>query len=181
MKTLPEGIPSPAGMLEAMPSDTRSRTDLHADGLVEVVVEIPRGGRNKYEQDDDGVIWFDRRIGGPAGFPGEYGYVVGIDAEDGDALDALVLCDEATYPGVHMIARVLGGFELRIGEDTETKILSVPESDHHQDHLRTLSDLPDNALEELDSFFVAYRMLEPGEMEVLRHLERDEVLRDWLS
>ena len=78
--------------------EQRSRDELHAEGLVEVVVEIPRGGRNKYEQDDDGVIWFDRRIGGPAGFPGEYGYVVGIEAEDGDALDALVLCDEATYP-----------------------------------------------------------------------------------
>lgn len=161
--------------------EQRSRDELHAEGLVEVVVEIPRGGRNKYEQDDDGVIWFDRRIGGPAGFPGEYGYVVGIEAEDGDALDALVLCDEATYPGVHMIARVIGGYVLRIGEETETKLLCVPERDHHQDHLRTLSDLPDNAVEELDSFFVAYRMLEPGEMEVLDHLDRDAAVQRWLG
>jgi len=161
--------------------EQRSRDELHAEGLVEVVVEIPRGGRNKYEQDDDGVIWFDRRIGGPAGFPGEYGYVVGIEAEDGDALDALVLCDEATYPGVHMIARVIGGYVLRIGEETETKLLCVPERDHHQDHLRTLSDLPDNAVEELDSFFVAYRMLEPGEMEVLDHLDRDTAVERWLA
>ena len=161
--------------------EQRSRDELHAEGLVEVVVEIPRGGRNKYEQDEDGVIWFDRRIGGPAGFPGEYGYVVGIEAEDGDALDALVLCDEATYPGVHMIARVIGGYVLRIGEETETKLLCVPERDHHQDHFRTLSDLSDNAVEELDSFFVAYRMLEPGEMEVLDHLDRDTAVERWLA
>ena len=161
--------------------EQRSRDERHAEGLVEVVVEIPRGGRNKYEQGDDGVIWFDRRIGGPAGFPGEYGYVVGIEAEDGDALDALVLCDEATYPGVHMIARVLGAYVLRIGEETETKLPRVPERDHHQDHLQTLSDLPENALEELDSFFVAYRMLEPGEMEVVDHLERDTAVEQWLG
>ena len=161
--------------------EQRSRDELHAEGLVEVVVEIPRGGRNKYEQDDDGAIWFDRRIGGPAGFPGEYGYVVGIDAEDEDALDALVLCDEPTYPGVHMIARVLGAFVLRIGGDVETKLLCVPEADHHQDHLRGLGDLPDNALEELDAFFVSYRMLEPGEVEVVDHLDRDTVMTRWLG
>lgn len=164
-----------------MGADTRSRTELHAEGLVEVVVEIPRGRRNKYEAAEDGVIWFDRRVGGPAGFPGEYGYVVGIDAEDGDALDALVLCDEPTYPGVHLIARVLGAFVLRIGDDVETKLLCVPHSDHHQDHLRGISDLPDNALEELDAFFVAYRMLEPGSIDVEGHLSREEVLKLWLT
>lgn len=168
-------------MIDPMAANRRTRSELHSEGLVEMVVEIPRGSRNKYEQDDDGAIWFDRRMGGPAGFPGEYGYVVGIDAEDGDALDALVLSDEPTYPGVHMIARVLGAFVLRIGEDTETKLLCVPERDHHQDHLRKLADLPDNALEELDSFFVAYRMLEPGDMEVVDHLDRDTVMDRWLS
>jgi inorganic pyrophosphatase len=57
-----------------MAPNRRTRSELHSEGLVEVVVEIPRGSRNKYEQDDDGAIWFDRRIGGPTGFPGEYGY-----------------------------------------------------------------------------------------------------------
>ncbi len=160
--------------------DERSRSDLHAEGLVEVVVEIPRGSRNKFEQDEDGVIWFDRRVGGPAGFPGEYGYVVGVEAEDGDALDALVLCDEPTYPGVHVVARVLGAFVIRTGEAIETKLLCVPDRDHHQDHLRELDDLPTNAVDELDAFFAAYRMLEPGKCEVVDHLGRDEVVREWL-
>ena len=168
-------------MIGSMAESTRTRSELHSEGMVEVVVEIPRGSRNKYEQDNDGVIWFSRRIGGPAGFPGEYGYVVGIDAEDGDALDALVLSDEPTYPGVHLIARVLGAFVLRIGEDTETKLLCVPERDHHQDHLHKLTDLPDHALEELDSFFVAHRMLEPGEIQVVDHLDRDTVVDRWLG
>lgn len=43
------------------------RAAMHADGVCDVVVEIPRGSRNKYELDDDGVMWFDRRLGGPLG------------------------------------------------------------------------------------------------------------------
>ena len=55
------------------------------------MVEIPRGSRNKYEASENGEIWFDRRLGGPAGFPGDYGYVIGSAGEDGDA-DALAFC-----------------------------------------------------------------------------------------
>lgn len=159
----------------------RSREELHSNGLVEVVVEIPRGSRNKYEQDEDRIIWFDRRLGGPAGFPGEYGYVVDVDGEDGDDLDAVVLTEEATFPGVHMIARVLGAYLLNIGDKHESKLICVPEGDHHQEHLRTLSDLPDSAVEELDAFFIAYRMLEPGEISVAEHQERDVVCRTLLG
>jgi inorganic pyrophosphatase len=153
----------------------QSQSQSH-DGVVEVVVEIPRGSRNKYEEDDDGVIWFDRRLGGPAGFPGDYGYVVGVEGEDGDALDALVLLEEATFPGVHISCRVIGSYLLRVGDDEETKLICVPQSDHHQDHLRDLEDLPGNALEELDAFFEAYRMLESRKVAVLEHRDRATTL-----
>jgi inorganic pyrophosphatase len=159
--------------------DDRAR--LHRDGLVDVVVEIPRGSRNKYEEAADGVLWFNRRLGGPVGFPGDYGYVVGAEGEDGDALDALVLLDEATFPGVHIRCRVIGAFVLQIGDDSdasaETKLICVPQRDHHQDHLVDLGDLPDNFLEELGAFFEAYRMLEPGQVRVLRRRSRAEAVR----
>jgi inorganic pyrophosphatase len=144
--------------------------------LVEVVVEIPRGSRNKYEEDDDGVIWFDRRLGGPVGFPGDYGYVVGHEGEDGDALDALVLLDEPTFPGVHIRCRVLGSYLLEVGDEVETKLLCVPDRDHHQDHLRDLGDLPSNAREELDAFFESYRMLEAAKVRVVDHRDRAQTL-----
>lgn len=128
--------------------------------LVDVVVEIPRGSRNKYEEADDGTMWFDRRLGGPAGFPGDYGYVVGVDGEDGDALDALVLLEEATFPGIHIRCRVIGSYLLVVGDIEETKLICVPEHDHRQDHVRDLDDLPENYLRELAAFFEAYRMLE---------------------
>lgn len=157
-----------------MSDDRQAR---HTQGLCDVVVEIPRGSRNKYEASDDGTIWFDRRLGGPAGFPGDYGYVIGAVGEDGDALDALVLIDEATFPGVHMACRVIGAYLLRVGEIEETKLLAVPEADHHKDHLHDISDLPPRFVEELDAFFTAYRMLEDPEVKVLDHLGRDAAIR----
>jgi inorganic pyrophosphatase len=152
------------------------RDELHAQGMVEVVVEIPQGRHSKFEEDDDGRIWFDRRIGGPAGFPGEYGYVVGADGEDGDALDALVLMPEATFPGVHMIARVIGAFLLSIGDRRETKLICVAVNDSSSDHLKDLGDLPSAQVDELVAFFEAYRMLEPGTIEVLERQGRDQAL-----
>ncbi len=136
----------------------------------------PRGSRNKYEPSEDGTIWFDRRLGGPVGFPGDYGYVVGADGEDGDALDALVLLDEATFPGVHMRCRVIGAYALGVGEITETKLIVVPEADGHTEHLHDLSDLTQTFLDELDAFFTAYRMLEDKSVTVrARHNRSDAV------
>ncbi len=141
-------------------------TEYDTPCLVDVVVEIPRGSRNKYEEADDGTVWFDRRLGGPAGFPGDYGYVQRVSGEDGDALDALVLLEEATFPGIHIRCRVIGSYLLAVGDIEETKLICVPEHDHHQGHLRDLDNLPKNFLEELDAFFEAYRMLEDKGVEV---------------
>ncbi len=149
---------------------------MHREGRCVVVVEIPRGSRNKYEASDDGTIWFDRRLGGPAGFPGDYGYVVGADGQDGDALDALVLLEEATFPGVHMPCRVIGAYLLQVGDLEETKLIVVPERDHHADHLSDLGDLSEAFLDELDAFFTAYRMLEATTVSVTERQGRAEAV-----
>ena len=157
-------------MTDSETSQDSDRAALHAEGRCDVVVEIPRGSRNKYEASEEGEIWFDRRLGGPAGFPGDYGYVIGATGEDGDALDALVLIDEATFPGVHMRCRVIGSYLLQVGDVEETKLIAVAENDHHGDHISDLLEMPDAFLEELSAFFTAYRMLESKSVEVLdRH------------
>jgi inorganic pyrophosphatase len=145
-------------------------------GVIEVVVEIPRGSRNKYEEADDGVIWLDRRLGGPVAFPGDYGYVVGHRGEDGEALDALVLLDEPTYPGIHIKCRLIGSWVLQAGDESETKLLCVPLKDHHQDHLQDLTDLPANVCRELDAFFESYRMIEANSASVIDHRDRAATL-----
>lgn len=157
-------------------TDDTDRSALHADGRCDVVVEIPRGSRNKYEANEDGEIWFDRRLGGPAGFPGDYGYVIDATGEDGDALDALVLIDEATFPGVHVRCRVIGSYLLQVGDVEETKLIAVPEGDHHADHLTDLLEMPAAFLEELSAFFEAYRMLESKAIEVLDRHGRDHAV-----
>jgi inorganic pyrophosphatase len=63
-----------------------------------------------------------------------------------------------------------------VGDIVETKLLGVPERDHHGDHLADLADLPSAFLEELDAFFTAYRMLEEPKVEVVEHLDRDRAV-----
>ncbi|MDH4076243.1 MAG: inorganic diphosphatase, partial [Acidimicrobiia bacterium] len=71
----------------------------HAD-KIEVVVEIPKGSRNKYEIDHDtGALWLDRHLFTATTYPADYGFVPHTLAEDGDPLDVLVLLDEPTVPG----------------------------------------------------------------------------------
>ena len=75
----------------------------------EVVIEIPRGSRNKYEYDHKrGVIVLDRQLFTATHFPVDYGFIPGTLTDDGDPLDALVLVDEPTFPGCHIICRSLG-------------------------------------------------------------------------
>jgi inorganic pyrophosphatase len=73
---------------------------------VEVIVEIPKGCRNKYEYDHQRhVIRLDRRLFSATVYPADYGFIPGTLAEDGDPLDALVLVEEPTFPGCHVMAR----------------------------------------------------------------------------
>ena len=87
-----------------------------------------------------------------------------------------MLLDEATFPGVHIRCRVIGAYLLEVGDDDETKLICVPEKDHHQDHLQDLTDLPDNAREELGAFFESYRMLESKSVSVTEQLDRQQTL-----
>lgn len=129
---------------------------------VDVVVEIPRGSRNKYEIDDEGVVRLNRRVFGPVAFPADYGFIQGATGSDGDALDALVLLDEPTFPGVHVRARVIGGYRLRIGDALEDKIVCVAVTDPAWDETHELDDLTASTREEIGAFFTMYRRLEQG-------------------
>jgi inorganic pyrophosphatase len=140
---------------------------------VDVVVEIPRGRRNKYEMDEEkGVVRLNRRVFAPVAFPADYGYVDGSTGSDGDGLDALVLMNEEAYPGVWVRARVIGALRLRIGDAEEDKVITVAVSDPGYDGTRDLADLPPSVVAELEAFFEMYRTLENGPTpQVLRRLD----------
>jgi inorganic pyrophosphatase len=141
----------------------------------EVVVEIPRGSRNKYEADHEtGAIWLDRRLFTAMAYPADYGFIEGSLGEDGDPLDVLVLLDEPTFPGCHLWARAVGVFWMRDDAGPDAKILAVPATDPRFTAMNDLGDLPPYLLDEIRHFFEAYKTLEPGKFSEVREWEGRE-------
>jgi inorganic pyrophosphatase len=133
---------------------------------LEVVVEIPRGAHNKYEMDHaTGAIWLDRTLFTATQYPADYGFVPDTLGEDGDPLDVLVLLDEPTFPGCHLMARPIGVFRMRDEAGGDDKVLAVPAKDPRYAPFRDLADvraaLPFLLLE-IEHFFHVYKDVEPG-------------------
>jgi len=129
---------------------------------VEVLVEVARGSRNKYEVDTNGVVRFDRRLPAALAFPADYGYVPGTVGSDGEPLDALVLMPEPTFPGVRISGRVIGVFWLVTGHGREAKLVVVPRGEPAYADITDLAQLPIHQLAEIRHFFDVYRDLDPN-------------------
>ena len=130
---------------------------------IEVVVEIVKGSRNKYEADHDtGAIWLDRMLFTATQYPTDYGFVPDTLAEDGDPLDVLVLLDEPTFPGCHIHARPVAVFWMQDEAGPDAKVLCVPSTDPRQAAITDIDSLPGHLLDEIGHFFDVYKALEPG-------------------
>jgi inorganic pyrophosphatase len=130
---------------------------------LDVIVEIPKGSRNKYEMDHRlGRIRLDRMLFTSTQYPLDYGFVPGSLAEDGDPLDAMVLLEEPTFPGCEVRVRSIGVFWMHDEHGPDAKILTVPARDIRYDDVRDLADVPQHVLEEIAHFFDIYKSLEPG-------------------
>ncbi len=130
---------------------------------IEVVVEIPKGSRNKYEIDHHtGAIWLDRHLFTATSYPADYGFVPDTLAEDGDPLDALVMLDEPTVPGCHIHARPIGVFWMRDEAGPDAKLLCVPSTDARWEYIHDLSDMQPHLRHEIAHFFEVYKALEPA-------------------
>jgi inorganic pyrophosphatase len=126
-----------------------------------VMIEIPKGSRNKYEWDHTrNVIKFDRMLFSAMHYPSDYGFIVDTLAEDGDPLDALVLVWEPTFPGCYMEVRPVGLFKMRDEKGPDAKILCIPLGDPLWNHIETLDDVPPHLLVEIEHFFKIYKELE---------------------
>ena len=110
--------------------------------VVEVVVEIPRGSRNKYEYDESaGVFRLDRVLASAVHYNFDYGFITDTRAGDGDHTDALLLIDEPTFPGCRVWARPIGGLEMRDDQGEDFKVLCVAVADPHQAHVEGVAVL----------------------------------------
>jgi inorganic pyrophosphatase len=129
----------------------------------DVVIEIPKGQRNKYEVDHEtGRIRLDRMLFTSTRYPADYGFIEDTLAEDGDPLDALVLLEEPTFPGCLIRCRAIGVFQMRDEMGPDNKILCVPATDPRVKRLTDLDDIPKYDRLEIKHFFEVYKELEPG-------------------
>jgi inorganic pyrophosphatase len=145
---------------------------------VHAFIEIPRGERNKYEIDKDtGVLRYDRLLHSAMHYPGDYGFIPRTLAEDGDALDILVLITSPTVPGCLIEVRPLGMFEMRDEKGRDDKVLAVPFSDPYMEGYHELDDVPAHTLREIDHFFAVYKELEGKETSTGGWHDRQAALR----
>ena len=107
-------------------------------------IEIPLHSKNKYEIDPTtGKIKLDRVLYASMVYPTEYGSVENTLAPDGDPLDILVVCDNPSFPGCYVPARVLGYLEMTDGGKPDYKLISVVDCDPRYSNYRELNELPD--------------------------------------
>jgi len=136
--------------------------------VVNVIVEIPKGCRNKYEVDKKtGLMRLDRYLYSSSHYPGDYGFIPQTLAEDGDALDVLVMVNEPTFSGCLIEARVLGLFRMKDRGKNDYKVLGVPHSDPLFAEVKELDDVPEPFLREVAHFFATYKQLEGVKIEPL--------------
>ena len=129
----------------------------------DVVVEIPKGQRNKYEVDHEtGRIRLDRMLFTSTRYPSDYGFIEHTLADDGDPLDALVLLEEPTFPGCLILCRAIGMFRMRDENGADDKVLCVPATDPRMAHYSDIDDVAEFDLLEIQHFFEVYKDLEPA-------------------
>ncbi|HLB39441.1 MAG TPA: inorganic diphosphatase [Actinomycetota bacterium] len=131
------------------------------EGVLTVVVEIPKGSRNKYEMDHEtGEVFLDRMLFTSMQYPADYGFIEETLGGDGDPLDALVFVGESTFPGCHIRVRPIGLFRMTDEKGEDEKVLCVPLRDPMWSHVNDLDGIPQPLLDEIEHFFQVYKDLE---------------------
>lgn len=134
-------------------------------GLLNVVVDTPKGSRNKYTYDRDCAQWhLSKILPLGASFPFDFGFIPSTRAEDGDALDVLVLIDEPAFPGCVVSARLIGVLEAEQTEDGATirndRLVAVVETPYNMPEFKHINELSTHRLDEIEHFFISYNQME---------------------
>jgi inorganic pyrophosphatase len=129
--------------------------------IIRAIVEIPKDSGNKFEYDKElGVFRLDRPLYSPLHYPGDYGFVPGTLAEDGDPLDVLVLVSEPTFTGCMIEVRPLGVLDLVDAAESDQKILAVPSKSPRYGEIHTVDQIWTHLRREIEHFFTIYKELE---------------------
>lgn len=169
-----KGLANPTRLkpFQNKPEESTTGTAKPGEELVQVVIETPRGNRNKYSFDEKQRV-FLLKAALPAGmvFPYDFGFIPQTVGEDGDPLDVLVLMDEPVFPGCALLVRMLGVMESEQTQGDETKrndrFIAVAETSHLYGNLQTLEDMPKQARHEISEFFSNYHKLQGKESKTI--------------
>lgn len=143
---------------------------------IDVIIEIPRGVRNKYEYDHEHhLIRLNRHLTSSMGYPAEYGFIPDTLGGDGDPLDVLVLTEYPTFPGCVIGVRVLGALFMVDEHGDDAKLIAVPAYDPQWKEAKELTDVPSRKLDEIQHFFTHYKELDLGKWVKVNGYELREV------
>jgi len=143
-----------------------------------VIIEIPKGSKNKYELDKEtGLLRLDRVLYSSVHYPADYGFIPRTYCDDGDPLDALVLSQEPVYPLTIVKARAIGVMRMRDEKGIDDKIVAVGVSDPAFNEYTDHKQLPNHVLREVRRFFEDYKVLEHKQVVVEDLLGPEDALR----
>ena len=148
--------------------------------LIDAIIEIPRGTRNKYEYDhEQHLIRLNRHLSSSMGYPADYGFIPATLGGDGDPLDILVLTEYPTFPGCVIGARVIGAFLMTDEHGDDTKLIAVPSYDPQWKYAEDIDDIPVRKLDEIKHFFTVYKDLDEGKwVDVVGYQGRERALQE---
>ena len=150
-------------------------------GIVNLVVEIPAGSRNKYEYcSEAGIMALDRVLHSSVRYPFDYGFIPNTLADDGAPLDAMVIMDEPTFAGCLIKARPIGVLDMNDCGHYDGKLLCVPIANSRQENIRSINKIAPNQLEDVAEFFRTSKGLDGRTVQIggWRDFEVvDEILR----
>lgn len=128
---------------------------------INVIVEINKGSKNKYELDKEtGLIMLDRVMYTSQDYPFDYGFVPQTHWHDGDPLDVVLLTTHPLVPGLLLTARPVGVLDMIDDGESDAKILAVPVKDPRWNEIKDLSDVNPHTIEEIKHFFETYKQIQ---------------------
>lgn len=146
---------------------------------IKAVIEIPKGGRTKYEYNaKEGILVLDRILHTSMHYPANYGFIPQTIADDDDPLDVVVLCQESLFPRTTLEVKPIGMVSMTDRKAKDIKIIAVPTKDPTFQIYNDISDLPKPAMEELEQFFKVYKELEGKKVNVKKLMGKKAALAE---
>lgn len=134
---------------------------------INVIIEIPKGSKNKYEIDKEtGLITLDRAMHSAQDYPFDYGFMPQSHWEDGDPLDVVVLTTYPLAPGILVKVRPVAVLHMIDDGESDAKIIGVPEKDPRFNDVHDLSDINAHTLKEIHHFFTTYKTIQEKEVTI---------------